>query len=365
MTEFAFIIHPLTVADIARKREYFMARYLPPRWVEALLRRKSPMVVSEITGVRSATGATTHGWLIGCPLTARQLVEESAEFAMEQVIAAGELAEKQGARLVGLGAFTSVAGDAGITVARRLKIGVTTGNSYTIATAVQGALQAAELVGIDSASAPATIVGASGSIGKACVELLAPSVAALKLVAKPGEDLTEQAQEASAAHGIPVEACTGLSEALRDARIVLAVSSAVRAIVEPEMLAPGAVVCDVARPRDVSVRVVAERPDVLVIEGGAIAVPGDPDFHFNFGFPPGLSYACMAETMILALEDRADDYSLGREMQLAQVREISALADKHGFRLAGFRCFEKTVTPEQIAAVREVNLQRITSVRSA
>ena len=41
-------------------------------------------------------------------------------------------AEKLGAKIVGLGAFTAVVGDAGITVARNLNIPVTTGNSYTV-----------------------------------------------------------------------------------------------------------------------------------------------------------------------------------------------------------------------------------------
>ena len=45
------------------------------------------------------------------------------------------------------------------------------------------------------------------------------------------------------------------------------------------------------------------RDDVLVIDGGMVEVPGKVDFHFDFGFPPGKAYACMAETMILVLED--------------------------------------------------------------
>jgi hypothetical protein len=60
----------------------------------------------------------------------------------------------------------------------------------------------------------------------------------------------------------------------------------------------------------------------------------------------------MAETMILALEGRTGDYSLGRDIQIAQVEEISALARKHGFKLAGFRSFERGVTQEQIEHVR-------------
>jgi len=124
-------------------------------------------------------------------------------------------------------------------------------------------------------------------------------------------------------------------------------------LVEPEDLQVGAVVCDVARPRDVSRRVAEERDDVLVIEGGVVKPPGEVDFHFNFGFPPGLAYACMAETMILTLEKRFENYSLGRELSLQKVREISALAKKHGFELAGFRSFERTLTEEDLARVRE------------
>ena len=88
------------------------------------------------------------------------------------------------------------------------------------------------------------------------------------------------------------------------ADIVLTVTSAVEAIVQPEHLKPGAVVCDVARPRDVSKRVAAQRNDVLVIEGGFAGNTGRRGLSFDFGFPPRTSYACMAETMALALEGR-------------------------------------------------------------
>ncbi|HOF87975.1 MAG TPA: shikimate dehydrogenase, partial [Armatimonadota bacterium] len=146
---------------------------------------------------------------------------------------------------------------------------------------------------------------------------------------------------------------TDLDEALPRADIIITVTSAVEAVIEPRHLKPGAVVCDVSRPRDVSVRVARERDDVLVIEGGVVSVPGDVEFHFNFGFPPRTSYACMAETMILALEGRYESFSLGKELDLARVKDIGALAAKHGFTLAGFRSFEKAVTDEQIARIRE------------
>ena len=82
-------------------------------------------------------------------------------------------------------------------------------------------------------------------------------------------------------------------------------------------------------------------------------MPGDVDFNLNFGFPPKTAYACMAETMILALEGRYESFSLGRELTVQQIEEITCLADKHGFKLAGFRSFERKVTREQTQQIKQ------------
>ncbi|MBT7075735.1 MAG: shikimate dehydrogenase, partial [Anaerolineae bacterium] len=49
---------------------------------------------------------------------------------------------------------------------------------------------------------------------------------------------------------------------------------------------------------------------------------------------------------------RFEDYTLGKEITRTRVDEITEIAQKHGFRLSGFRSFEKEITPEQIKAVR-------------
>jgi len=147
---------------------------------------------------------------------------------------------------------------------------------------------------------------------------------------------------------------TDIEQGIRDADIVITVSSAVNSIIQPQFIKRGAVVCDIARPRDVSVRVQRERRDVLVIEGGVVEVPGpDLEFNFNFGFPPKTAYACMSETMMLALEGRYENFTLGKTVSLEQVEETQRLAEKHGFKLAGFRSFERAVTQEQIDAIRK------------
>jgi len=350
LSKFAFILHALDVSDIARK--YPVARWLPDRLVEFVASRMSARYISKIEGIQSPTGAETEGWFVGCPLTSRQLVESDARLSTRKIVEAGQMAADLGAEIVGLGALTAVVGDAGITVAEKLDIGVTTGNSYTVATAVEGTLRAAAMMGIEVKNATAGVLGATGSIGRVCAQLLAPQVARLILIGRRREALDEIKEELEANGSAQVEVSTDVAEALQQTEMVVTVTSAVEAIIEPEMLRPGTVVCDVARPRDVSVRVAKERDDVLVIEGGVVRVPGRVNFNFDFGFPPGMAYACMAETMILALEGRIEDYSLGRNLELARVREIAGLARKHGFELAGFRSFERAVDEETIERIR-------------
>ncbi|GFN22853.1 shikimate dehydrogenase [Thermanaeromonas sp. C210] len=349
MHKFAFIIHPLDASYVARK--FPVAKYLPASLVEKLLLWLPPLKTSYITGVRSPH-AETEGWFISCPLTSRQMVSLPEELVLDHIIRAGRLAEKLGAEIVGLGAMTSVVGDAGITIARHLNIPVTTGNSYTVATALEGTRKAAELMGIDLTRAQTLVVGATGAIGAVCARILARECPSLTLVARNEQRLENLARRIVKDTGADVRVSRNLKEALRRADVVLTVTSAAEAVIEPEDLKPGAVVCDVARPRDVSRRVAEERDDVLVIEGGVVEVPGEVDFHFNFGYPPGLAYACMAETMILALEGRLENFTLGRELTVEQVDEISRLARKHGFRLAGLRSFERPMPEEKIEAIR-------------
>jgi fatty aldehyde-generating acyl-ACP reductase len=350
MEKFAFIIHALDTRDVARK--YPVARFLPDSWVERLLRLIPPKVVSHITGVRSQTGAEAEGWFIGCPMTSRMLVEGDQSRAIQTIVRCGEIAQALGAGIVGLGAFTSVVGDAGLSVAEQLEIAVTTGNTYTVATALDGAIQAAALMETDVHSAHAAVVGAGGSIGRVCARLLAPQVGRMTIVDRNVEALGELREQIAAESDVQVASDSDVAAGIRDADIIVTVTSAVTPIIEPEMLKSGAVVCDVARPRDVSRRVAEARDDVLVIEGGVVAVPGEVDFHFDFGFPPKTAYACMSETMILALEGRYESYTLGRELAIERVHEMNRLAAKHGFRLAGFRSFERAVTDEEIERIK-------------
>ncbi len=356
-SRFAFLIHPITLEDIFRK--FGFMRRLPRPLVQKLMKNAPPMKVSEITGVASPY-AETSGYFVSVNLTSQQMVSLPEEYTINKIIKAGRVAEKLGAGIVGLGAMTSVVGDAGVTVARNLNIPVTTGNSFTIATAMEGTEKAARLMGVDLKEAECAVIGATGSIGNVCARLMSQKgVRYLTLIARDKSKLERTADNIYRDTGTSVKVTSDIRKALPRADIIIAVSGSEDALVEPRDLKPGAVVCDVARPRDVSVSVAQERDDVLVLEGGVVEVPGDVNFNFNFGFPPGTAYACMAETMILALEGKWESYTLGRDIKIDKVEKITSLAEKHGFKLGGFRSFERALTEEEIVGIRERAWQRL------
>lgn len=352
MDSFAFIIHPIDPKrDVSRKFP-LLGRICSESFINFGSTFFPPVVLSEIEGITSqATGKVLKGWLIACPLTAARMLELDERIVYRKIIQTGHLAERLGADILGLGAFTSVVGDGGVTVAKSLDIPVTTGDAYTISVAVQAVRKAAALMEIELSSTTAAVVGAAGAIGRVCVQLLASDVAELHLFGRDETKLRELQADLQPISKASLVVQTDL-KALRNAKVILTVSSAVDAIIQPEWLQPGSVICDVARPRDVAASVAAERQDVLVIDGGVVDVPGSANFNFDFGFPPGKAYACMAETIALALEGRFEDYTLGKQITRQRVDEITQIAEKHGFELSGFRSFERPVAMDQIEQIR-------------
>jgi predicted amino acid dehydrogenase len=351
MQTFGFITHALDMNDVVRYEPRSAGKRI--ELVSKILEWMPAYKQSHITGIRSKTGEEIDGYFCACPFLPHQFTELPREQVYKKIIDAGKLAESLGAKIVGLGGFTSVVGDAGETISENLNIAVTSGNSYTIATALEGALEAAKTMDIHPEESSATVVGATGSIGRVCAQILSQKVDSLTITARSLSRLKNVAEMIYQFSGKRPNVTTDLHASLQGADIVITASSAGRGIIQPHFLKSGCVVCDVALPHDCSREIAEIRRDVLVIEGGLVEVPGKVDFRTNFGYPPGISLACMAETMILTLEKRFEHFSLGRRIEPEKVIEIQFLAQKHGFKLAGFRSFNTQITKEDIYKIKE------------
>jgi predicted amino acid dehydrogenase len=112
---------------------------------------------------------------------------------------------------------------------------VTSGNAYTVYTAVEGLLHAAELMNVDLRQSRVAIIGATGAIGAVCAKMLAPQVAAIDLVGRDTEKLKALRLDLSTqdARRATVSIATDVKEALRVADLVLAVSAAGKELFSP------------------------------------------------------------------------------------------------------------------------------------
>jgi hypothetical protein len=77
----------------------------------------------------------------------------------------------------------------------------------------------------------------------------------------------------------------------------------------------------------------------------------------DIGLPKGVAYACLAETIVLALEGRFENFTIGRNIQWEKVKEIYKLGLKHGMRLAAISGVNGVYSDADIQRVRDLALK--------
>ena len=371
INRFAFVIHPLSQKYLSNLKPLELISKVSPQVVmnavEKAVAYTPPFVYSKIEGVRSPTGVEAEGWLIIVGGTPKEIMSHSPEFTYRQLLAAAEIAKGLGAQIMGLGAFTKVVGDAGVTVAKRAPLPITTGNSYSASGALWAAHDAVRRLGLvtlekgEKIKGKVMVVGATGAIGSACARLLARTAEEIHLVSPESAKLL--VLEKSILKQTPGAKLVLSSYADGDKSIgdmdmiVTATSGAGRKILDIMKVKPGCVITDVARPLDLPPEEVARRPDVLVIESGEVYLPGEVQVK-DIGFKDrNVVYACLAETIVLALEGRFENFTLGRSIEWEKVHEIYKMGLKHGMRLAAISGVNGVFSDEDIAHVRKLALE--------
>jgi predicted amino acid dehydrogenase len=209
------------------------------------------------------------------------------------------------------------------------------------------------------------VLGATGAIGSVCCRLLAKAFYEIvlvgrntaKLLALKNSILKEDPK-------IKITVTTRPDKYLKDMDVIVtATSGAGKKVLDITQVKPGCIITDVARPLDLSPEDVAKRPDVLVIESGEIELPGNPEMK-NIGLPDKVAYACLAETIVLALEGRFEVFTIGRDIEWEKVKTIYKLGLKHGMKLAAISGVNGVFTDEDIARVKTLALEARTTTQS-
>lgn len=369
--DFAFVVHSLSFRDLTRVPGFQVARKLPKSFqphIENAVAKLPGVVYGSMTGIVSKkTGKEINGILYGLFATPRVMREESPEITYQKIERLCHHAADHGARIIGLGAYTKIVGDAGATINRMSPIPVTTGNSLSASAtlwAVHEAVKKMNLLEVDKKTGlvkgTVTVIGATGSIGKVSAKLLSLVFERVCLVAPRMERLEELSAEIATLNPkVEVRLATDANFFASHTDVLVTATSAFdQKVIDVMLLKPGCVVCDCSRPLDFTVEDVIRRPDVLFIESGEVVLPGARNqLNCDIGLPENVVYACLGETALLAMEERYESFTLGRDLDWQKVKEIYRLAVQHGVQLAMIRGPTGVISDKEIQLCSELALR--------
>ncbi len=300
------------------------------------------------------------------------LAQEIRDKIQDAVTVAKELGDENiPLAMVGLGAYTSIATRDGLTL-NDYEMPVTTGNAFTVALTYLGLRKAAQSRGLDLERSRVAVVGAGGNIGRCLAQILAPVVGRLDLIGSPRpnslarlEDTRRLCLEAAAARpagpegdfprggmaaaladgiagaGDLITVSTGVAALAGADLVVVATNSADRRLIRPDMVRPGAVVCCASVPSNLDPAFAGDRR-CLAFDGGLALLPKGSNISF-VGMPEGgMTFGCMAETLLLGFEGRNRSFARG-PLRPSQVEASLRWARTHGFGLGPLRFLGRTV----------------------
>jgi predicted amino acid dehydrogenase len=282
--------------------------------VERLLAHLEPMPLSDAV-IRTPGGREVSGRYFDLFFVIQETLRVKA--GLDRVRAACAQARSAGVRIGALGGFSSILGEMGrADLSQELGVPFTTGNTLTAATV------AAQVDAAVPPDAVVTIVGAGGDVGSGVCRLLARAGRRLVLVGRNPVPLDRLCLELAAARQRRWE------DAAPEVEAAVLLASATGGAIALDRLPAGAIVLDGGHPANA-----APTPQVRYAQAGRVMLelivdlPAVLEQHCR----PGELPACLAEAVVLALEERFEPYSTGRgHIQPDRAADILAMAARHG-----------------------------------
>lgn len=345
--KFGFIVHPRSIEELRRSLPPYGFPYYPLGSNESLMTRcLEEKIVKEFytfKDISSAIGTSCSGGIYCIYLAPEQFINHQT-LALELMGDACNHLKDWGAEVIGLGGLTGVVGSRGKELSEKVSIPVTTGNSFTVYASLKVLERIVRLLGINLLNQKVTIIGFPGSISLAIAQILAKKGVELILVSKRETPFLKQfVSLIKDTTDVNIDTTYNLDEGLRRSKIILSATSTGR-IIDPDKLLPGTIVIDIAQPRDV-IEKRRMRNDVLIVDGGIVTLPQNGRRGYKlFGWGRNDVPGCLGETIILALEDRREAFSIGRRLAIEKIYEIGSLGEKHGFVADNLRHFKKPIS---------------------
>ncbi len=369
-TKFSFVIHPLSTSYLF-KHPYlkFIKEYSKPfeKLTEEVISYSPGFYYGKIDGIVSEkNGRKVEGLIYTVTETPKKLMEAEPDVIYRKILKLCEKADDAGSKIMGLGAYTKIVGDAGVTIDRLSPIPVTTGNSLSAASTLWAAKLAVEKLGFvknvgGQFKGTVMIVGATGSIGAVSAKVLALSWDRIIIAAPRAYKLMELKEEILKINPkVKVEVSTDADNYSDVCDLIITTTSGQgKTILDIMKVKSGCVICDVSRPFDIKESDAIKRPDVMVIASGEVTLPGQVNISIDLGLEGNIVYACLAETALLAMDGKFESFTLSRNINYEKVIEIDRMANEHGVRLSQIMGHSGFITDAEFDLCKEHALNAI------
>ena len=325
MKTFAYIVTPVTIKELKNYRPSI--RILPDFLIKPFLNRLSAIKVLSMKKIKAIKGREIEGFLIITPLIGRELSEESA---LDKIISAGQLAQRLGAKIIGLdGRASQFINNASPYALKNLKLPVTTGNALTAWSVVEQVYRIAKIKKIDLRKSKIAIINSANPIGCLCSKKLSDYASRIIISDKDKNKLEKLKETILPLNPVEVQIEEDGQMAANKADVIINTDNTALNIAE---LNSNAILCSIYpgnNPQDLE----KPRRDITFLKAGLVKLPFPDKFYSDFGLPRGIVSTSMAETMLLTLEEKIVSYSFGDNINVDKLEEIADIAVQHGFEI--------------------------------
>ncbi len=285
-----------------------------------------------------------EGYLITMALNKEEINGSQNGVLNHKLQKCNKLATKSKLQLIGTGEGLAVATRDGLDFAKAMNgVAVTTGRSYRLAALLQAVEKELGDRGKTIGEVECLVWGASTSTGSAVVHALArEGYRFFTLVSSSVKKLDSLCSNIFRNYGISVKKTTHLSKSIKKADIFFIATYEDFKSVDVNFN-----INDISMEQDILVvrcnplqqnkqNILGRQPGITPIDAPLIKAPSHLKASYPYDYPAGIIRAEDAETIILALEKMKTNYSLGERIRVEKIEEMSKMAFKHGFKLAGY-----------------------------
>lgn len=338
-----FLVHPRDERDLTEL--FWWTRFIPGRIMEKTMPKLSGRLghtICEKINVYDKLDV----YLLAVLLKGHQMVPsniQAVKKVRKRILEAVQFSQDYlNAEVIGLGALTASVTDGGrwLTQQEGIKASITHGDTYSALTAINGITRVIDQTRLKNPRV--AVVGAYGLIGSALCRSLSKKYELIMM----GRNRTRLEQLHSAIGGA-VTITTDILD-IGEADIVATATNSPDAIIKSEHLKTGAIVYDLAQPANVSLELLWERRDIIKIDGSLVKTPGI-EINFEMRTGRGATFACLGETMLLALEGIKGHY-VG-DIDTVFMERLSPIGRKYGFEHADFTQFGERLDEKDLLKI--------------